>query len=85
MNVILNRLTNVLDSTHVGVIVWIILTEFETKIKQVNHNFSKIVLPSLQFKCYLLLQKGKEFNCHSLAHGIVVGFEDVFVRLGEVV
>jgi hypothetical protein len=59
MNVILNRLSDVLDSTHVGIIVWIILTEFETKIKQVNHNFSKIVLPSLQFKCYVTFAKRK--------------------------
>jgi len=57
MNVVLDGLSNVFNSTNVGFVVWIILTEFETKIKQVNHNFSQIVMPSLIFKCYVTFAK----------------------------
>jgi hypothetical protein len=31
------------------------------------------------------LQKEEELNCHSLAHGVIVRFENILVRLGEVV
>jgi len=57
MNVVLDGLANVFDSTDVGIVVRIILTELKTKMETVNQNFSHVLVPSPQFEIYLTFAK----------------------------